>query len=258
MTEIAELKDIDKHDLTSIKKLVHATSPIPIHIKKKWIDLIGPDHIFELYGSTEATGLTGVWGQEWLDHEGTVGRPIKGTELRVLDSAGRQLEASTIGEIFMRRRDVKGSTYAYIGAVPARQTADGFVSTGDLGWVDPEGYLFLGDRAGDVFVRRRIRIHPNRIERALTDIDGVRDAVVVGVPDGRLDHRIHAIVQLSAGGNVLAEDIRARAMADLPDSHWIDSLELVEEPIRSRESKVNRRELAEAILAQEIASQSEE
>ena len=151
MRRIARLPNIGARDLSSIEAVFHAGAPCPAWLKHAWFDLIGPERVIEGYGSTEAVGETTIGGDEWLEHPGSVGRATGGSELRILDQAGGDLPAGSIGEIYMRPAGAV-QTYSYVGAPPAAATPDGFVSVGDLGWVDEAGYLYLADRRTDMIV----------------------------------------------------------------------------------------------------------
>ena len=106
-----------------------------------------------------------------------------------------------VGEVFMRRNDVTGPTYKYMGSVPAKTTPDGFASVGDLGWVDEDGYLFLADRRVDMIVSGGANVYPAEVEGALAEHPDVDDVAVVGVPDEEWGRQVHAIIQPADFGN---------------------------------------------------------
>ena len=200
MRRMIRLSDIQERDLSSLEGLYHTGGPCPVWLKEAWIDLIGPEKIYEAYGSTEDIGYTAIRGDEWLEHRGSVGRPGN-NELKILDAEGQEVAFGEVGEVFMRRNDVTGPTYKYMGSVPAKTTPDGFASVGDLGWVDEDGYLFLADRRVDMIVSGGANVYPAEVEGALAEHPDVDDVAVVGVPDEEWGRRVHAIIQPSDFGS---------------------------------------------------------
>jgi bile acid-coenzyme A ligase len=193
MRRIVQLPDIGQRDFSSFDAILHTAAPCPPWLKRAWIDLIGGEKVREGFGSSEAVGMTGIRGDEWLAHPGSVGRPY-GCDLRILDEEGSDLPPGEVGEIFMRPHSA-GPTYEYIGSPPAKATPDGFTSVGDLGWVDGEGYLFLADRRVDLIITGGANVYPAEIEAALTEHAGVGDVAVIGVPDEDWGKRVHAVIQ---------------------------------------------------------------
>src|SRR5262249_18349048 len=99
-----------------------------------------------------------------------------------------------VGEIFFRLFDPE-PTYYYIGSPPVKSTPDGFMSVGDMGWVDEEGYLFLADRRVDLIISGGANIYPAEVEAALTEHPAVRDVAVIGLPDDDWGKIVHAVIQ---------------------------------------------------------------
>jgi bile acid-coenzyme A ligase len=201
MQRIAALPSLHARDFSSVRAVTSMGAPCPPWLKRFWIDLVGPRQVTELYGATEAVGITIIRGDEWLAHPGSVGRPFA-SELRILDEAGQDVPAGTIGEVFMRRQPPVGETYHYLGSPPAKSTPDGFASVGDLGRVDEEGYLFLADRRVDMIVTGGANVYPAEVEAALTEHPAVADVAVIGVPDAEWGKRVHAVIQPQAGTDV--------------------------------------------------------
>lgn len=180
-------------EVSSLRAVVHSSAPCPPWLKRAWIDLVGAEHLFEGYGASEGVGGAHVRGDVWLEHPGTVGRPY--CETRVVGTDGAPLPPNEVGEIFMRRHPDGRKTYEYVGSPPAAETEDGFVSVGDLGWLDDEGFLFLADRRTDLIITGGVNVYPAEVEAALTEYPDVLDAVVVGVPDDEWGSRVHAVIQ---------------------------------------------------------------
>jgi bile acid-coenzyme A ligase len=181
----------DTLDLACWTTVVHTASSMPEWLKRDWIDWRGASHIWEVYGATE--GLVRCWigGQAWLDRPGSVGTPIGGGRLRILDGAGHDCAVGEVGEIYAMPPNGPGTTYRYIGA-KRRATAAGWESVGDIGHVDAAGYLYLCDRRTDLIISGGVNIWPAEVESALLRHPDVRSCAVVGIADHDLGQHVHA------------------------------------------------------------------
>lgn len=180
-------------DLSSVEAIVHSAAPCPAWVKQGWIDAIGADRVYEIYGATEQVGFTVVSGAEWLERPGTVGKGVL-TEIRVLDEAGVEVATGEVGEIHMRLGGLPEPVYEYIGAERGPVTGDGFASVGDLGSVDADGYLYIADRRTDLIISGGANVFPAEVEAVLSEHPSVADAGVIGVPDDEWGRRVHAVV----------------------------------------------------------------
>ncbi|HEU0151696.1 MAG TPA: AMP-binding protein, partial [Bradyrhizobium sp.] len=183
------------YDLSSLETVFHMAAPMPPWLKEKWIEWLGPERIYELYGGTERQGRCVISGVEWLAHRGSVGKIDESCRLRIIGPDGNDVAPGESGEIFFLPNDGAGCTYHYLGAEPKRRP-DGWESLGDIGRLDAEGYLYLGDRLSDMVLRGGANIYPAEVEAALMAHPDVRSCVVVGLPDPELGQRVHAILEL--------------------------------------------------------------
>ena len=157
----------NRYDLSSLQIVFHMAAPMPPWLKEKWIEWLGPERIYELYGGTEAQGATIISGIEWLEHKGSVGKIGETARLRIIGEDGNEVATGETGEIYFLPNDGAGSTYHYLGAEPKRR-ADGWESLGDIGRLDADGYLYLGDRLADMILRGGANIYPAEVEAAVT------------------------------------------------------------------------------------------
>ncbi|MDS1116309.1 acyl-CoA synthetase [Gordonia westfalica] len=197
-----------RYDTSSMKVAVHAAAPCPVDVKRAMIDWWGPI-LSEYYSSTELNGLTIVDTEEWLDHPGTVGRAALGT-IRVCDESGAETPVGTIGTIYFERDRLPFEYHNDPEKTRAAQHPDHptWTTTGDVGYVDEEGRLFLTDRDSFLIISGGVNIYPREIEDALLAHPSVLDAAVVGLPDADLGERVAAIVQPvdgASGDHDLAE-----------------------------------------------------
>jgi len=189
------------YDLSSLQVAWHLAEPCPPWLKEAWIDWLGPERIWELYAGAEGQAGTVITGNEWLEHRGSVGRPAEGT-VQVTDADGHELPAGEEGEVWLRSVGRATPTYHYLGA-EARARDGGWESLGDVGWVDADGYLYLGDRLTDMILSGGVNVYPAEVESALQEHPGVRSCAVVGLPDDDFGNAVHAIVEPEGDGDDL-------------------------------------------------------
>jgi bile acid-coenzyme A ligase len=197
MQRMARSPQFAARNLDSIRTLLHMAAPCAAWTKHAWIARIGAARLCEIWAATELTGVTRIDGEEWLQRPGSVGRGHH-TEISIRDAERRVLPANEVGEIFTRFGG-NAPQYQYLGAAALECLDDGFSSVGDLGYLDEDGYLFLADRRTDLIISGGANIYPAEVEALLTQIAGVRDAVVIGLKDDDLGRRVHAIVEPAAG-----------------------------------------------------------
>jgi bile acid-coenzyme A ligase len=223
-----------------IEALIHTGAPCPAWLKLAWIELVGGAHLYEMFGSTEGMGTTSIRGDEWLAHPGSVGRPWS-SSIRILDAEQRAMPQGQVGEIYGRAGD--GVAWrGYIGAESRRVTADGYLSVGDLGWMDADGYLYIADRRQDLIISGGINIYPAEVEEVLQQHPGVEDAVVVGRDDEDWGKRVHAVVQLKPDHAVSVAELRDYCRAKLEAEKVPKSIEFRAIP-RDEAGKVRRASL---------------
>ena len=245
MHRISRLSDKEKrHDLSSLEVIIHMAAACPAWLKQEWIDWLGPDVIWELYGGTEVLGATLINGEEWLAHPGSVGRLWMGTGMKILDEAGEPCPPGVVGEIYFHVGDA--APYRYIGAV-ARVSGD-WQSFGDMGWMDADGYLYIADKRTDMIVTGGANVYPAEVEAAIEAHPGVASCVVVGLPDDDFGHRIHAIVQ-ATNPDVREDGALKRFLADRLAAYKIPkAFEFVDVSLRSDDGKVRRSAYRDARL----------
>ncbi|HVS67486.1 MAG TPA: AMP-binding protein [Mycobacteriales bacterium] len=239
MSRISKLPDEVRlrYDLSSMHTVMHMAAPCPPYLKQAWIDWLGPERIMELYAGTEAQAATFINGVEWLEHPGSVGKPLIG-RMQICDPDGNPLPPGEVGEVWLRND--AGPTYKYIGA-EARTREGGWESLGDLGWMDEDGYLYLNDRLTDMVLVGGSNVYPAEIEAALDEHPAVLSSCVIGLPDDDLGNRLHALVQLDA--DLDDDTLRAWCSERLTSYKVPKTFERVTEPLRDDAAKVRRSQL---------------
>ena len=239
----------NRHDLSSLRVMVHMAAPCPRWLKAAWIEWLGAERVHELYGGTEALSATWITGTEWLAHPGSVGKPLPGGRMKVVDENGNEAQPGTVGEVYMMPDAGAGTTYHYIGAEP--RSLDGWESLGDMGWMDAEGYVYLTDRKTDMILRGGANVYPAEVEAAIDSHPRVRSSVVIGLPDEDLGQRVHAIVD--APGGVSIEELLVHLGERLVHYKIPQSFELVSEPLRDDAGKVRRSAIRDRMLGAQSA-----
>jgi bile acid-coenzyme A ligase len=226
------------YDLSSLKIVWHMAAPCAAWLKAAWIDWIGAEKLWELYGGSEAFGATVVRGDEWLSKPGTVGRPGVAGLMRTVNEDGAVCAAGEIGEI-QCLVDPNAEPSHYIGA-QAKRAPGGWVTYGDMGYLDEDGYLFIADRRTDMILRGGANIFPAEVEAALDEHPSVGSSVVISVPCDDLGHRVHAIVQPRQGERLEIDDLHAFLVERLVSYKLPESYEFADQPLRDDAGKVRR------------------
>jgi long-chain acyl-CoA synthetase len=197
-----------RYDISSVRWVTHTGAACPPDVKRRMIEWWGPV-IHETYGATETGAAVGCDSVEWLAHPGTVGRPMPGTELKIYDENENALGPGGIGEIFLRTEAY--SDFTYHGRPDQRQEVDrgGLVTCGDVGYLDPDGFLYICDRKRDMVISGGVNIYPAEIENILVNCPGVRDCAVFGVPDEDFGEALVAAIETEPGATVAPNHITA-------------------------------------------------
>lgn len=238
----AEIRD--RHDLTSLERVVHMAAPCPPWLKRAWIDWRGPESVVEVYAGTEAQAATRIDGAEWLERPGSAGRVVLG-EMTVLDDDLRPVAPGTVGRIWMRRGPDAEPPYFYVGAEP-KATDDGWECLGDLGYLDADGYVFLTDRDTDMILVGGSNVYPAEVEAAIDEHPSVLSCAVFGLPEPDLGAVPHAVIH--AAHPIADEELTAFLRERLSPYKLPRSFEYVDASVRDDAGKVRRSALRAARL----------
>jgi long-chain acyl-CoA synthetase len=231
-----------RFDLSSLRFVVVAAAPCPHEVKRAMIDWWGPV-INEFYGSTESSAVTFATSADTLRKPGTVGRAVQGAELRILDDTGRILPAGEVGEIFTRFAELPDFTYHNRPDERAKVDRDGFITSGDMGYLDADGYLFLCDRKRDMVISGGVNIYPAEIEAVLHALPGVKDCAVFGIPDAEFGEKLMAVVEPAEGASLSPDDVRAHLRRHLADYKVPRAIEIGRDLPREDSGKIFKRRL---------------
>jgi acyl-CoA synthetase (AMP-forming)/AMP-acid ligase II len=239
-------------DFASLGHVVYGGSPIPRSLLERALSTFGCD-LVQIYGLTE-TGNTAVClrGEDHLDLGSerlkAAGRPYPGVALRVIDGQGRDLPAREVGEICIRSpANMVG--YWNRPEATAETLVDGWVHTGDAGYLDESGYVYVHDRIKDMVLYAGENVYPAEIESVLCAHPAVREAAVIGVPDERWGELVKAVVVLNEGASVRVRELLAFARASLADFKVPKSVDFVDALPRTPSGKIRKAVLREPYWA---------
>ena len=206
--------DIDKADFSSLKLIAYGASPISEQVLAQSLKTFKCEFV-QVYGLTETTGVVTMLMHEDHDVDGpkkhllrSCGKPSMGIELKIVNEQGKEVPAGEVGEIIIRSKQVmKG--YWNMPEETAKSIRNGWFYTGDAGYKDKEGYVYIHDRVKDMIVSGGENVYPAEVENALMKHPAVQDVAVIGIPDDRWGEVPLAIVVRKAGVEVTEDDIVA-------------------------------------------------
>ncbi len=241
----------DWRNFDKLRMIVYGASPIAADVLRKALEVFRCDFA-QGYGMTETTAALTFLSP--ADHRRALeskpelllsaGRPIPGTELRIVDDDGQPVPTGTVGEI-TARGDQLMRGYWNLSEATAEALRGGWMHTGDAGIMDEEGYIFIQDRVKDMIVSGGENIYPREIEDVLFQHPGLTDAAVIGVPDPKWGETVKAIVVKKEGQDVSAEDVLAFCRDKLGGYKQPRSVDFVTELPRNPSGKVLKKELRE-------------
>jgi fatty-acyl-CoA synthase len=196
------------------------------------------------YGMTETSpGATSLSPAMTRAKQGSVGLPHFFTDVRIADEEGAMVPRGTVGEIEISGPNVFAGYHANPDATAAAFTADGWFRSGDLGYLDPDGYLYIADRLKDMIISGGENIYPAEVENLISDVEGVTGVAVFGVPDDRWGEVPWAAVTVRGGASVDTEAVRAHLEGRIARYKLPKQVVVVDELPRTASGKVRKADL---------------
>jgi fatty-acyl-CoA synthase len=197
-------------DFSRLKYMLYGASPIPAALLKECIEVFKCGFV-QMYGMTETTGTIVALPPEdhieGLDRMRSAGKALPGVELAILDAGGNRLPPGEVGEIATRSGSNMAGYWNLPEATAKTLDGDGWLRTGDAGYMDKEGYLYIHDRIKDMIISGGENIYPAEVESAICDHPDVAEAAVIGIPDDKWGEAVKAIVVMKPGKSADATDI---------------------------------------------------
>ena len=243
---ILAVPGIETGDFSSLKHIFYGASPISEDLLKRAMARF-PCAFSQVYGMTEASGVvTSLPPERHVPGKLlSCGQPVPGVELRIVDADGNDVPQGQVGEVAVRAAFVMRGYWNQPEATAAVLSSDGWYRTGDAGWLDPDGDLFIHDRIKDMIVSGGENVYPAEVENALAGHPDIFEVAVIGVPDDRWGEAVKAIVVPRPGGAQDPESIIAWARARIGGFKVPKSVDFVEAMPRNATGKVLRRLLRE-------------
>jgi len=235
--------DLQHRDTSTIRALISGGAPLPSTVKERVLEVFGPV-LTEFYGATETRIVTVISAQELAARERSVGRPLRDVEIRILDDAGSDVPVGEVGEVFLRGPGLFSGYWRDPERTAAAHRGEWF-SLGDMGRLDPGGYLYLVDRKQDMIISGGENIFPNDIEECLQRHEAVAEAAVIGIPDEQWGELVVAYVVPAAGARVTGDELIAFCGDRLPNYMKPRRVEFCQSLPRNPTGKLLRRELRE-------------
>jgi len=221
LKRIIDDPDFTKYNLGSLKVLTYGAAPMPFEVISKAIEVMPWVRFINAFGQTETASTITTLGPE--DHiiEGTqeerekklkrltssIGRPLPDVEVKIVDEQAKEVPSGEVGEIMARGPRVMSGYWRDEQKTAQVMTPDGWLHTGDMGWVDEEGYIYLAGRGDDMIIRGGENIAPEEVENVLYSHPKIEEAAVIGVPDPEWGQEPAAFVVLKSGETATAEEI---------------------------------------------------
>jgi long-chain acyl-CoA synthetase len=238
------------YDLSSVQFVSSTGAPCAADIKRAMIDWWG-DVINETYASSETGYLTAISSTEARRKPGSAGRPIEGVSIKIVDDDGNEVAAGVMGKIYARH--FATPLFTYINREGDRKAIerDGYVTVGDIGYLDDEGYLYVSDRRTDLVLSGGVNIYPAEIEQVLIGMPGVADCAVFGVPDAEFGQSLVAAVQTDAEALLTAQQVKDFLSKKLANFKVPQIIEFRDTLPREDTGKIFKRRLREEYAARQ-------
>jgi acyl-CoA synthetase (AMP-forming)/AMP-acid ligase II len=238
---ILELDDdiLDRYDLSKVRAVPVSGSALPGSISDRWMDHFG-ENLYNLYGSTEVAWATIATPRDLREAPGTVGKPPRGSVVKIFDEGGHAVARGETGRIFVGN-DVQFEGYTGGGN---KDEIDGLLSSGDVGHFDAKGRLFIDGRDDDMIVSGGENVFPGEVEELLHSHERVADVAVFGVDDDKFGQRLKAVIVKK--GSLSAKDVQDYVKQNLAGYKSPRDVVFVDELPRTSTGKVLKRELKDA------------
>ena len=235
-----------RYDTSSLRWIMSGAAPLATETARQVEAQFGPV-LWNFYGATE-TGLVTLAGPgEHTARPGTVGRAMRGNQIRLLDDAGAEVPPGQVGEVYVRNSMLIGGYHKNRDATD-KSIRDGFFSVGDLGRLDADGYLYMESRKHDMVISGGVNIYPREIEDHLHTHPAILDVAVVGVPDPEWGETLRAYVVVRAGHAITADEVADYCRRELADYKRPRQVVFLDELPRNPTGKILKRELRDRPL----------
>ena len=249
MAAINQVPGATERDYSSLHSLSYGASPMPLPVLRASLKIF-PGVLQQVYGMTEQSGVVSVLGA--ADHVNpavahrlvSAGRAIDGVEIEIRDPAtGDRVATGERGEVWVRSEQVMGGYWGKPTETAATITSDGWLRSGDGGYMDGDGYLYITDRIKDMIISGGENIYPAEIERVMAEHPQVQDVAVIGVPDERWGEVPKAVVVAKPGTTIDTEQLLAWCRPQIASFKCPKTVDVVAELPRNPTGKILKKDL---------------
>jgi long-chain acyl-CoA synthetase len=233
--------DRDKYDTSTLQACASGGSAMPVELMRAFEEAFGCK-VLEGYGLSETSPVASFNHPDRERKPGSIGTPVDGVEMRVVDDNDNEVPAGDVGEIVIRGHNVMKGYWNRPDAT-AEVMRGGWFHSGDMAKVDDDGYFYIVDRKKDLIIRGGYNVYPREIEEVLYEHPGVREAAVVGIPDDALGEEVGAAVALCDGASVTADELRAYVKGQVAAYKYPRHVWLVDDLPKGPTGKILKREI---------------
>jgi acyl-CoA synthetase (AMP-forming)/AMP-acid ligase II len=259
LKRIVDHADFGKYDLSSLRVITYGAAPMPLEVIKKAIELFPGVSFINAFGQTETASTITALGPEDHKIEGTeeekdkklkrltssIGRPMPDVEIKIVGEDGSEMPHGEPGEIVAKGPRVMSGYWKDAEKTAKTLTPDGWLRTGDMGYMDEDGYIFLAGRGDDLIIRAGENISPEEVENAIYTHPAVDEVAVIGVPDPEWGQEIKAVVVLKQGMTATEEEISEHCRKEVASFKRPRYVEFIDELPRTSTGKILKRVLRE-------------
>jgi long-chain acyl-CoA synthetase len=233
--------DRSSYDTSTLRLCVSGGSAMPVELMRGFEDAFGCK-ILEGYGLSETSPVASFNHPDRERKPGSIGTPVDGVEMKVVDDSGREVPQGEVGEIVIRGHNVMRGYWNRPDA-SAEAIRDGWFHSGDMATVDEDGYFFIVDRKKDMIIRGGYNVYPREIEEVIYEHPAVREAAVIGVPDDQYGEEVGAAIALKDGAEVSTDELREFVKRQVAAYKYPRRIWLVEELPKGPTGKILKREI---------------
>jgi acyl-CoA synthetase (AMP-forming)/AMP-acid ligase II len=234
-------------DFSRLKYILYGAAPIPLELLRQCIQMFKCEFI-QAYGMTETTGTIVMLPPEDHDPNGnprmrSAGKPLPGVELRIVDGAGNDVSTGEVGEVWARSSNNMLGYWNLPDATEKTMAEGGWIKTGDAGYLDEDGYLYIHDRVKDMIISGGENVYPAEVESAIFGHPDVLEVAVIGIPDDKWGEAVKAICVPKPGANIDAEDIISWSRERIAGFKVPKSIDIIPALPRNASGKILRKDL---------------
>jgi long-chain acyl-CoA synthetase len=235
------LDNRDDYDVSSLKVCASGGSAMPVELMRGFEEAFGCK-VLEGYGLSESSPVASFNHPDRERKPGSIGTPIEGVEMKVVDDDSHEVAQGEVGEILIKGHNVMNGYWNREEAT-AETIVDGWLHTGDIGKVDEDGYFFIVDRKKEMIIRGGYNVYPREIEEVLYEHPDVREAAVLGIPSDEYGEEVAAAVALKDGASTSPEDLRNYVKEQVAGYKYPRKVWLVDELPKGPTGKILKREI---------------